>query len=544
MQINTSLIQAQRDALIPILKPEIRIPWKILCYDSYCEKRLSTIYRVGDLREMCITLHFNLDQNRERLHGVTAIYFIQPLQSSIEKLVEDFNRDLYSEVYINFSSPIENNLLEMMAKEISKISGAVQKIQKVYEHNLDFVALNHNFFNLENQVVTGLFSIIMALKVQPLILFQKNSKIEQIAKELIEKLKQLEFNSDYPLLAIILPDRDIDLNTLIMHSNTYGALLHDTLNIKYNKVKLDDQVYDLSPQYDNLWLQACNMALPEAIDKIDNELNDWNSQYQQVSQQNQEISSALNAIDLVPQMNQQKKMVDSHINLAKQLTQIAKQKSLDKFYQLGQSILQNDTLTINDYPQSEDNQIEQSKEIDKLRLLILMLLNNYNQQEFKKFEQIFQIKNEKYLNILSNFKQRVASNQNNKQQSVYKSLFAAITSKMPNSGKGLLKNVQNFLLQRGKKSAIVQMLENLFLNELKIDELQSILTMYDSRVKNISRLEFGLLSTIKGILICFTEGACYNEYAELSDFAKSINKVIIYGGNKIYNAEEFLTQFQ
>ncbi|CAD8195252.1 unnamed protein product [Paramecium pentaurelia] len=218
MQINTSLIQAQRDALNSILKPDIRIPWKILCYDQYCEKKLSTIYRVGDLREMCITLHFNLDQNRERLHGVTAIYFIQLTLINIEKLVNDFNRDLYSEVYINFSSPIENNLLEFMAKEISKISGAVQKI---YEYNLDFVALNHNFFNLENQVINGLFSIIMALKVQPLILFQKNSKIEQIEKELIEKLKQLEFNSDYPLLAIILPDRDIDLNTLIMHSNTY-----------------------------------------------------------------------------------------------------------------------------------------------------------------------------------------------------------------------------------------------------------------------------------------------------------------------------------
>lgn len=54
------------------------------------------------------------------------------------------------------------------------------------------------------------------------------------------------------------------------------------------------------------------------------------------------------------------------------------------------------------------------------------------------------------------------------------------------------------------------------------------------------RLEFGLLSTIKGILVCFCDGACYNEYAELNDFAKSINKQIIYGGNKIYNAEEFL----
>lgn len=41
-------------------------------------------------------------------------------------------------------------------------------------------------------------------------------------------------------------------------------------------------------------------------------------------------------------------------------------------------------------------------------------------------------------------------------------------------------------------------------------------------------------------MICFSKGACYNEYAELSDFAKSVNKNVIYGGNKIYNAEEFL----
>ncbi|CAD8195254.1 unnamed protein product [Paramecium pentaurelia] len=230
--------------------------------------------------------------------------------------------------------------------------------------------------------------------------------------------------------------------------------------------------------------------------------------------------------------NQQKKIVDSHINLAKQLTQIAKQKSLDKFYQFGQSILQNDTLTINDYPQSEENQIEQSKEIDKLRLLIRMLLNNYNQQEFKKFEQVFQIKNEKYLNILSNFKQRVASNQNNKQQSVY-NLYL------------LLSHLKCLILAKEERNLQLFKCQKIFfLNELKIDDLQQILTIYDSRVKNISRLEFGLLSTIKGILVCFTDGACYNEYAELNDFAKSINKMIIYGGNKIYNAEEFLLQFQ
>lgn len=92
------------------------------------------------------------------------------------------------------------------------------------------------------------------------------------------------------------------------------------------------------------------------------------------------------------------------------------------------------------------------------------------------------------------------------------------------------------------------MLDNLLLNELKIEEMQSIFTIWDARTKSITvfiffyiqRLEFRTFTTIKDILICFSKGACYNEYAELSDFAKTVNKNIIYGGNKIYNAEEFL----
>lgn len=45
------------------------------------------------------------------------------------------------------------------------------------------------------------------------------------------------------------------------------------------------------------------------------------------------------------------------------------------------------------------------------------------------------------------------------------------------------------------------------------------------------------------MLVCFADGACYNEYAELAEYAKQINKNIIYGGSKIYTAEEQLERF-
>lgn len=123
---------------------------------------------------------------------------------------------------------------------------------------MDFICLNHNFFQLDP--ANGLLSIILTLKVSPLIIYQK--KHESLAKGLIEKLKTFELSPDYPTLALVLPDRDDDLNPMIMHSHTYGALMHDIFNIKFNKVCLDKsngQTYDLWPEHDQLWSEICNL---------------------------------------------------------------------------------------------------------------------------------------------------------------------------------------------------------------------------------------------------------------------------------------------
>lgn len=74
------------------------------------------MYRVGDLRELCITLHLNINQKREKLHGVTVIYFVEPTNENVLKIVDDFSRELYSSVIINFCSHISSDLLDVLAK--------------------------------------------------------------------------------------------------------------------------------------------------------------------------------------------------------------------------------------------------------------------------------------------------------------------------------------------------------------------------------------------------------------------------------------------
>ena len=43
-----------------------------------------------DLRESNITLYFHIKDYREQLHGVTAIYLVQPTQDNLNKIIEDF----------------------------------------------------------------------------------------------------------------------------------------------------------------------------------------------------------------------------------------------------------------------------------------------------------------------------------------------------------------------------------------------------------------------------------------------------------------------
>lgn len=52
-------------------------------------------------------------------------------------------------------------------------------------------------------------------------------------------------------MAILLLERDDDLNPVIVHSNTYGGLVHDIFRIDNNKIEVmlekGSVTYDLSP---------------------------------------------------------------------------------------------------------------------------------------------------------------------------------------------------------------------------------------------------------------------------------------------------------
>lgn len=51
-------------------------------------------------------------------------------------------------------------------------------------------------------------------------------------------------------MVVLILDREDDLNPIIVHSNTYAALMHDISPIRNNKVVFQNNQYDLSPVND------------------------------------------------------------------------------------------------------------------------------------------------------------------------------------------------------------------------------------------------------------------------------------------------------
>lgn len=174
--------------------------WKILVFDTFCQESLGTIFKVGNLRDENITLHLNLHSQRDKIHGVNTIYYMQPTEENIIKLIEDFDKDLYDAVYINFAYPIEEALLQRLSRSISKYN-AFYKLKQVYQHHLNYIASTPSLFDLnipkvyqrikdpkERPVLVdimaqSLVSVLMTMRTLPIVYYQAGIS-EEVAKKI------------------------------------------------------------------------------------------------------------------------------------------------------------------------------------------------------------------------------------------------------------------------------------------------------------------------------------------------------------------------
>ncbi|KAE8339306.1 hypothetical protein BDV24DRAFT_176141 [Aspergillus arachidicola] len=242
---------------------------KILLLDSETVTIVSTAITQSALLNHEVYLIDRLDNAaREKMRHLRCLCFVRPSASSIQFLIDELREPKYGEYYIYLSNIIRKSSLERLAEADSH-----EVVRAVQEHFADFIVINPDLCSLNlgfpqqrlwshspdlwnadalQRATEGVISILLALKKNPLIRYEKNSLLaKKLASEVRYQLTQEEqlFNfrkTDTPPILLVLDRRD-DPITPLLTQWTYQAMVHELMGIHNGRVDLRD-VPEIRPE--------------------------------------------------------------------------------------------------------------------------------------------------------------------------------------------------------------------------------------------------------------------------------------------------------
>uniref|UniRef100_A0A0N5AUB6 Sec1 family domain-containing protein 1 n=1 Tax=Syphacia muris TaxID=451379 RepID=A0A0N5AUB6_9BILA len=414
--------------------------WKILVLDKYGQDVISPLLTVKQLRDLGVTLHLLLMSNREPLPDVPAVYFVCPTDENIRKICDDLNKRMYDSYYINMIHPLSRPQLEQLASA-AVFSNSLQQVQKLTDQFLNFISLEDNLFvlrrynenspfsffaisdpsvtnqqmeSLINSIVDGLFSICATLGIVPIIRCPKDNAAEQVASRLDQKLRDNfrdarnsffaresiragQLNVYRPVLVIA--DRGIDLATMLQHTWTYQALIHDLMEFDLNRILMKDKngkmkEYDMAST-DKLWTDHKGSPFPLVAEAIQYDVEAYKNSGDEIKRlktamgmdetESDETISLLSdattklssTLVSLPELLEKKRLIDMHTNVATCVLDQIKQRKLDVLFEAEEKILnkQSCETSVLDLMKSCSNHE------DALRIMLLNYLSAANVSE-------------------------------------------------------------------------------------------------------------------------------------------------------------------
>lgn len=613
------------------LNTDLQLDWKFLIYDHIGENIIAPLFTIEDLENLNVTSHLPLHRKRDPVPDVTAVYFVLPTDENIDRICQDLASHLYDSYYLNFISPVSRSKLEQIA-DAALSSDSAMCVKKVYDQYLNFIALEDDFFilrekdkklisyhsinrsdasdaeitNVIDQIVEGLFSVLVALNIIPIIRCPKGGPAEAVAERLTKMIREtlrdsrnnlfdnrdskmggssaLSLSIHRPLLCLV--DRTIDMSTPLHHTWTYQALIHDLLNTELNKVSVTDesgkakarvQTFDLNPS-DKFWREQRGSPFPQVADAVQRELDEYKRRENEVKSPidlnsplgagsgtdesailAESTAKLTNTMSSLQELLENKRVIGNHTTIAHAVLDEIKKRKLDNFFEIEEKIMNRnliDRVTLDDMIANPDY----GQPSDKYRLfLIAYICDNPSLSEEEA---------EKYVNVLEGLGcKRAAFDYVKRWKTFSKINVASLQSSLQSSG-GVLKTASMFskLMSQGSQF-VMEGVKNLVLKEHYLPLTKIVDGLIDSSSKVSQEAtdyayfdpksqrdnEVQRKKTYQDSIVFVVGGGNYIEYQNLVDYCKSKSKSatgtlgirnVIYGSTDLMNANQFLHQLE
>lgn len=248
---------------------------KALLLDKNTTSTISMCATQTELLEHEIYLVDTIEnQQRDVMRHLKCLVYVKPTDETIDHLLRELQNPKYGEYQIFFNNTVTKSQLERLA-ECDDLE-VVTKVEEVFQ---DYLIVNEDLFSLDlrspelfsnqsvweqeglEKVTQSIISLLLSLKVKPVIRFESNSKIcAKLAKEIsyeVDKNSKTLFDfpqmDSQPLLFLL--DRKNDPLTPLLQPWTYQSMINEYIGIKRNIVNLS-QVPDLDSDLQKVVLSS------------------------------------------------------------------------------------------------------------------------------------------------------------------------------------------------------------------------------------------------------------------------------------------------